>query len=296
MIEYKNNYFEGERILYGLNDATLDGITFGNGESPLKETKNINLKNSIFKWKYPLWYAENINVEDTIFETMSRSGIWYTTNISIKNSALQAPKLFRRANHIVLDNVHFSNAEETMWTCDDIRITNSQINGDYFGKDSKNIYLDNVSVIGNYVFDGAENVEVHNSTFISKDAFWNCKNVEIYDSTIDGEYLAWNTNNIKFINCKIESDQGLNYIDYLTIKNSSLIHTDLAFEYVSNMDVELNATIDSIKNPISGKISVPEIRTLIINSNKVDHAKTEIVCSNIIQKVDHSDTHQQPKD
>ena len=70
----------------------------------------------------------------------------------------------------------------------------------------------------------------------------------------------------------------------------------MAFEYVSNMDVELNATIDSIKNPISGKISVPEIRTLIINSNKVDHAKTEIVCSNIIQKVDHSDTHQQPKD
>lgn len=296
MTEYKNNYFEGEWILYGLNDATLDGITFGNGESPLKETKNINLKNSIFKWKYPLWYAENMNVEDTIFETMSRSGIWYSTNISIKNSALQAPKLFRRANHIVLDNVHFSNAEETMWTCDDIRITNSQINGDYFGKNSKSIYLDNVSVIGNYVFDGAENVEVHNSTFISKDAFWNCKNVEIYDSTIDGEYLAWNTNNIKFINCKIESNQGLNYIDYLTIKNSSLIHTDLAFEYVSNMDVELNATIDSIKNPISGKISVPEIRTLIIDSNKVDPAKTEIVCSNIIKKVDHSDTNQQPKD
>lgn len=284
MTEYKNNYFEGERILYGLNDATLDGITFGNGESPLKETKNINLKNSIFKWKYPLWYAENINVEDTIFETMSRSGIWYTTNISIKNSALQAPKLFRRANHIVLDNVHFSNAEETMWTCNDIRITNSQINGDYFGKDSKNIYLDNVSVIGNYVFDGAENVEVHNSTFIAKDAFWNCKNVEIYDSTIDGEYLAWNTNNIKFINCKIESDQGLNYIDHLTIKNSSLIHTDLAFEYVSNMDVELNATIDSIKNPISGKISVPEIRTLIIDSNKVTLQKQKLFVQILFKK------------
>ena len=119
---------------------------------------------------------------------MSRSGIWYTKNISIKNSALQASKLFRRANHITLDNVHFADAEETMWTCDDIKITNSQINGDYFGKDSKNIYLDNVSVVGNYVFDGAENIEVHNSTFISKDAFWNCKNVTIYNSIIDGEY------------------------------------------------------------------------------------------------------------
>lgn len=45
---------------------------------------------------------------------MSRSGIWYTKNISIKNSALQAPKLFRRTSHIILDNVHFANAEETM--------------------------------------------------------------------------------------------------------------------------------------------------------------------------------------
>ena len=37
----KNRYFEGERILYGLNDANLEGITFGEGESPLKEATNI---------------------------------------------------------------------------------------------------------------------------------------------------------------------------------------------------------------------------------------------------------------
>ena len=227
---------------------------------------------------------------------MSRSGIWYTKNISIKNSALQAPKLFRRTSHIILDNVHFANAEETMWTCNDIKITNSQINGDYFGKDSQNIYLDHVSVVGNYVFDGAENIEVHNSTFISKDAFWNCDNVTIYDSIIDGEYLAWNTNNITLINCKIESDQGLNYIDHLEIKNGSLIHTDLAFEYVSNLDVELNTKIDSIKNPISGKITVPEIGTLIIDPDKVDPSKTELDCSKIGTKIVHSDTNQTPKD
>lgn len=40
----KNRYFEGERILYGLNDANLEGITFGEGESPLKEATNITLK------------------------------------------------------------------------------------------------------------------------------------------------------------------------------------------------------------------------------------------------------------
>lgn len=291
-----NHYFEGERILYGLEDAELNGITFGDGESPLKEAKNIKLKDSIFKWKYPLWYDENVEVENTTFETMSRSGIWYTKNISIKNSALQAPKLFRRAEGITLDNVHFSDAEETMWTCKDIKITNTQINGDYFGKDSENIYLDNVSIIGNYCFDGAKNIEVHNSTFVSKDAFWNCDNVTIYDSTIDGEYLAWNTKNIKFINCKIESDQGLNYIDHLEMKNTSLIHTDLAFEYVSNVDAEITTMIDSVKNPISGKISAPEIGKLIMDADKVDPSKTEIVCDKIDVKESHSDQNQTPKD
>ena len=57
--------------------------------------------------------------------------------------------------------MHFSDVEETMWTCKNIKITNSQINEDYFGKDSENIYLDNVSIIGNYAFDGAKNIEVH---------------------------------------------------------------------------------------------------------------------------------------
>ena len=61
-------------------------------------------------------------------------------NISIKNSDLQAPKLFRRCKHISLDHVFFSNAEETMWTREDVKIKNAEINGDYFGKDSLDTY------------------------------------------------------------------------------------------------------------------------------------------------------------
>lgn len=292
----KNHFFADERILFGLKDAQLEGITFGEGESPLKEASKISIKDSVFKWKYPLWYDNDITVANTVFETMARSGIWYTKNIAIKNSALQAPKLFRRAEKINLDHVHFANAEETMWTCKDIRITNSQINGDYFGKDSQNIYLDHVSVVGNYVFDGAQNVEVHNSTFVAKDAFWNCENVSVYDSTIDGEYLAWNGHNIKFINCQIESDQGLNYIDHLELKDTSLIHTDLAFEYVSNIDATVSSKIDSVKNPISGRIAAPAIGKLILDPQKITPAKTEIICAKIDEKIDHSDENQKPGD
>ncbi|CCI82698.1 hypothetical protein FC41_GL000394 [Lactobacillus hominis DSM 23910 = CRBIP 24.179] len=40
----KDKYFEGERILYGLKDASLDGITFGHGESPLRKLQILKLR------------------------------------------------------------------------------------------------------------------------------------------------------------------------------------------------------------------------------------------------------------
>lgn len=274
--EINEGYYEGERSLFKGHDLTINDTTFGNGESPLKETRNLDLNDVVFKWKYPLWYAKHINVENSIFETMSRSGIWYTHDIEINNSALQAPKLFRRASDIRLNNVHFADAEETLWTCDDIKLKNVQVNGNYFGKDSSNIYAENLNVVGNYVFDGAKNIEVHNSTFVSKDAFWNCENVTIYDSKISGEYLAWNTKNLTLINCTIESDQGLCYIDGLKMINCKVLRTDLAFEYCSNIDAEITTNVMSIKNPISGSIKVKSVDQIIFDDPEIDADKTQI--------------------
>ncbi|AKP67846.1 DUF3737 family protein [Companilactobacillus ginsenosidimutans] len=277
-------YFEGERPLFKEHDAAITDTTFGEGESPLKEARDIDLTDVVFKWKYPLWYAKNVKVEDSIFETMSRSGIWYTDNIEIKNSALQAPKLFRRASQIKLENVHFADAEETMWSCKDINLKNVQVNGNYFGMNSENIYADNINVVGNYVFDGAKNVEVHNSTFVSKDAFWNCENVTIYDSKISGEYLAWNTKNITLVNCTIESDQGLCYIDNLKMVNCKALRTDLAFEYCSNIDAEITTNVMSIKNPISGTIKVASVNNIIFDDPEIDPDKTNIETKKLAAK------------
>ncbi|KRL85495.1 hypothetical protein FC50_GL001661 [Lacticaseibacillus pantheris DSM 15945 = JCM 12539 = NBRC 106106] len=277
MTQYTNTYLEGERALFAEQDAVINGTVFDAGESPLKESSNIQLNDSIFKWKYPLWYSQHIQANQTTFETMARSGIWYTHDITITNSALQAPKLFRRNSKIRLNHVHFADAEETMWSCDDIRLTDVQINGNYFGKDSSNIYLDHVDLVGNYCFDGAKNVEAHHSTFVSKDAFWNCENVTLYDSTITGEYLAWNTKNLTLINCTIESNQGLCYVEHLTMKNCRLLHTDLAFEYCSEIDAEITSDILSVKNPLSGRIHAHGIKSLILDASKIDPSKTQII-------------------
>ena len=269
-------YFDGERPLFKEHDAEINDTTFGQGESPLKEASNIDLNDVTFTWKYPLWYAKHIKVDNSIFETMSRSGIWYTDDIEITNSALQAPKLFRRASNVKLENVHFADAEETMWSSKDIDMKNVQVNGNYFGMNSENITADHLDVVGNYVFDGAKNIEVHNSTFVSKDAFWNCENVTVYDSKISGEYLAWNTNNITFVNCTIESDQGLCYMDNVKLVNCKLLRTDLAFEYCSNIDADITTNIMSIKNPISGTIKAPSVDKIIFDDPDIDPDKTNI--------------------
>ena len=189
---------------------------------------------------------------------------------------IDAPKTFRRGTHISLENVNMVNAQETLWKCQDIKLHNVVAKGDYFGMNSENIEIDGLNLSGNYCFDGGKNIVVRNSKLVSKDAFWNCENVTVYDSVIIGEYLAWNTKNITFVNCKIESLQGLCYIEGLKMVNCKLINTTLAFEFCKDIDAQIVSHIDSITNPISGKISAHSIGEMIIDDQIIDPSQTKI--------------------
>ncbi len=275
MKKLSNGKYEGERALFFLEDAEISDSVFCNGESPLKESKNISLFGCSFEWKYPLWYSKNIRVCDTHFKDTARSGIWYTDNIEIKDSLLDAPKLFRRSKSIRLFDVTFSDAQETLWYCSGIELKNVKVTGDYFCMNSSNITADNVTLDGNYVFDGCENVTVSNSRLMSKDSFWNCKNVTVKDSIIVGEYIGWNSENVTFINCTMESNQGFCYMKNVTLRGCKLSNTDLCFEYCT-VDAEVDSHIDSVKNPISGRISAESIGEIILEPDRVDITKTEI--------------------
>ena len=266
----------GERALFQAKDLSIFNCTFEDGESPLKESSNIDLHETNFKWKYPLWYSNNVTLENCVLFDTARSGIWYTHNIEINNSLIAAPKTFRRANNIRLNDVDMPNALETLWNCQDIEINNASIKGDYFGFNCKNFKGTNINLVGNYFFDGGSNIEIHNSKLISKDAFWNCENVVVYDSIIYGEYLGWNSKNIKFVNCTIESLQGMCYMDNVVLENCKLINTTLAFEY-SNVNATIKGSVDSVFNPSSGIIKADHIKELIMDETKVDPSKTKIV-------------------
>lgn len=275
--EIRQQVLTGERALFAAKDVAIIDSIFDNGESPLKESSDIALEGCFFRWKYPLWYAKNIEVKDCTWFEMARAGVWYTKNIQVENAVIEAPKNFRRCDDVKLKDVFFSNAVETLWSCNQVTLENVTAKGDYFAMNSQNMKLKNVKLDGNYSFDGCQNVEVHNCQLISKDAFWNADNVVVYDSFITGEYLGWNSKNITFVNCTIESLQGLCYIDNLIMKNCKLINTTLAFEY-SNCEVELDGTVDSIFNPTSGTITTDYVKELIIEKDRIDPEKTKIIC------------------
>ena len=277
MSNYINGTYTGERALFATKDADIVGCTFHDGESPLKEGRNLNIVNTTFKWKYPIWYCENVDVHNTTFDENARSGIWYTKNIRIFNSLIASPKTFRYAEKVFVNMCKLPNALETFWNCKDIRIFNTEINGDYLGFRSENVEVNNVTLNGNYAFDSAKNVVIRDSVLYTKDAFWNSENVTVINSTIIGEYLAWNCKNVTFINCTIESHQALCYVQGLKLVRCKLIKTDLCLEYCSDIDVDVVEPIDSVKNPYSGVIKAPQIKEVILDEQFVDPSKTKII-------------------
>jgi len=275
----RQKFLTGERALFMSRDMHIVDCTFADGESPLKESRNIELEGCLFRWKYPLWYCRNIVAKNCVWFDMARAGVWYTDDIILENTPIDAPKNFRRCKGVTLRDVSFSNAAETLWNCENISLERVTAKGDYFCMNSSDIRVDSLTLYGNYSFDGAKNVEIHNSRLLSKDSFWNSENVTVYDSFISGEYLGWNSKNLTFVNCTIESLQGMCYIDNLVMKNCKLLNTTLAFEY-STVEADICSKIDSVMNPTAGTITADEIGELILEKDRIDPGKTKIICRN----------------
>lgn len=277
MNRIENQKLSGERALYDIHDAEVVGCYFFDGESPLKECSNLKVNNCTFDWKYPIWYGHHVDITDSVITSNGRAGIWYMDDCKFINDKIDAPKCFRRCKNLEVTNTEITDAKETFWYCDGVKLKDIKATGDYLCLNSKNVVIDNLYLDGNYGFDTCENIEMRNSTVIGRDVFWNCKNITVYDSKIIGKYLAWNSENVTFVNCHIESLQGLCYIKNVKLVNCTIADTELAFEFAENLDAEVNSTIDSVTNITSGRLICNGIGELNMDEKYVDPSKTIIV-------------------
>ncbi len=266
----RDQEFGGERPLYCRHNLRLERVTIHLGESSLKETSNIEAENCRFEGKYVFWECRGFKVRDSLFVESARSSLWYSSDGELSNCRVEAPKMFRRMTGIRVSHCHFTNGQETLWDCDDVRIEDTRIdNCDYLGMHTNNVVISNYHQEGNYAFQYSRNVEIHNAVLNSKDALWESENVSIYDSEINGEYLAWYAKNLRLVRCHITGEQPLCYCDNLVMEDCTMgSDANLAFEY-STIEATLNGHVVSIKNPTSGHITVRgTVGEIIIDENQ----------------------------
>ena len=270
MIVIQDKEYGGERPLYKLRDARLERVTIHLGESSIKESGNIEAHDCTFQGKYVFWECRNFLAHNCHFETSARSSLWYSRNGKLSRCLVDAPKMFRRMQEIDIRDCRFTNAQETLWDCDQVRIRNCEIlDADYLCMRTDNIRIDRLHLEGNYAFQYSKNVEIRNSLLNSKDALWDCENVTIIDSEINGEYLAWYSRGLTLIRCHITGEQPLCYCENLVLKDCTFgVDANLMLEY-STVKATIKGNVHSIKNPTSGSISVTgHIGELIIDENQ----------------------------
>ena len=256
--------FDQERALYHLTCADVIDCTFAgpaDGESALKEARDVKLENCRFSLRYPLWHAEGFKLHDSSLDEATRAPIWYSRDGVISDSDLNCIKALRECRNIKITDCTIA-SEEFGWKCDGISVADSTLKAQYVFLDSRNVALDKVEMSGKYSFQYVENMTIRNSVLDTKDAFWHSKNVTVFDSVVKGEYLGWFSEGLTLVNCKIIGTQPLCYCRKLTLVNCTMEGTDLAFEY-SDVEATVEGHVESIKNPRSGCITVGSVGQVI---------------------------------
>lgn len=271
---YENERFGEERALYGLNGIELRSCSFDgieDGESALKESKNIKCDNVFFNLRYPLWHDDGVLLKECEMTELCRAALWYSNNIEIRNSKLHGIKALRECSDIKITDSDVKSLEFG-WFSHGINIIKSTFEGEYFMLRSTRLNMKNSTLKGKYSFQYIEDSVFENCNFDTKDAFWHAKNITVCNSIVKGEYLAWYSENITFENCTIIGTQPLCYCKGLKLINCTMIDCDLSFEK-SEVEADIIGDIVSVKNVYSGYVRADSIGKIITDD---ENAKGKI--------------------
>lgn len=261
-----NETFDEERALYGacnilVKDCAFDGPA--DGESALKEGRQVAVDHCFFNLRYPFWHDEGLKIENSEMTAACRAALWYSHQVEISNTKLHGIKALRECSNVKMQNCSIV-SPEFGWSVNTLTMENCEAESEYFMMRSEKLHFRDVRMKGKYSFQYISDSLFENCVFDTKDAFWHARNVTVRNSIVKGEYLAWYSENITFENCRIIGTQPLCYCKNLKLTDCEMIDTDLSFER-SEVEASLTAPILSIKNPLSGHIYVPQAGEIIMD-------------------------------
>ena len=271
MKEIRNKSFDEERALYGISDTRVSECTFAgpaDGESALKECREVTVENCSFSLRYPLWHAKDYTLSHSVMDELTRAPIWYSSNGRVEQCTINGIKTLRECENTEISDCVIR-SDEFGWRCKNISISNSSFEGVYFLFESRDVKADKLAMTGKYSFQYMENVHIRNSVLDTKDAFWHAKNVTVENSVVKGEYLGWFSEGLTLINCHIEGTQPLCYCKALRLIDCTMENTDLSFEY-SDVEATVKGHILSVKNPRSGHITADSIGEIVTEGSVME--------------------------
>lgn len=277
MTTISDTEFGGERPLFASHGLRLENITIHAGESALKCCSDIEAVDCRFEGKYPFWHTHRFTIDRCLFTPGARAAIWYSSNLVLTDTLVEAPKMFREVNGLRLERVTIPDAEETLWHCSGVELLDVELHhADYLFMHSADIRIDRYIHRGNYSFQYCRNVEISHADIESKDAFWNTVNVTVTDSRLCGEYLGWHSRGLTLVRCHISGTQPLCYCKNLKLIDCTFdADADLAFED-SDVDATILSPITSVKNPCSGSIRARSYGEIILDENLLAPASCKI--------------------
>ncbi|MCQ2450044.1 MAG: DUF3737 family protein [Clostridia bacterium] len=260
-----NRQFDEERALYHLQDSAVQNCIFAgpaDGESALKEARNITVEDCSFSLRYPFWHTADFSVRRCTMDALTRAAIWYAENGTLEDCKLYGIKALRECENIQLTGCDII-SPEFGWRSRKLQIDQCSAESEYFLFECRDVSISELKMKGKYSFQYIENMTLENSELDTKDAFWHTKNVTAKNCIIKGEYLGWYSENLTLIDCKISGTQPLCYCKNLVLKNCTMTDCDLSFEY-STVEADIIGTVDSVKNPISGHITADGYGEIIL--------------------------------
>lgn len=271
----ENQTFDMERAFYGSRELVLKNCSFdgpADGESACKESNEIEIDHCFFNLRYPFWHDHGLTIKNSEMTEKCRAALWYSNHVEATDSKLHGIKAFRECSDVTIRNCDII-SPEFGWSVREICMEDTKAVSEYFMMRSENLTFRRVQFQGKYSFQYIENAVFEDCVFDTKDAFWHGKNITVKNSTIKGEYLAWYSDGLTLIHCKIIGTQPFCYCKNLKLMDCEMIETDLAFEK-SEVEATITTKVDSIKNPLSGRITVSDVGEWIMDDSA---AKGEVI-------------------
>ena len=139
----ENQRFGEERALYGARDLLVSNCRFEgeeDGESALKEGRNVTVLDSFFALRYPFWHDVGLTLKNCEMTETCRAPFWYDKNVVMEGCKMHGVKAFRECRNVDVKNCDIV-SPEFGWRTQKISLFDTSLSGEYAFFGGSRIYF-----------------------------------------------------------------------------------------------------------------------------------------------------------